>query len=269
MRTALTVIRLAAASLPACNDDPPIRISRDARTGPADALPESDAGLNSGGPFAPGPRASVDAAASFIEGGTRVWAFTGGTIWIYDPARDRWLGDIPLATTTQTPPPVSAASVVPVWWGRRFGETDTADLALVRTGSVHNVRVNPLDRASEDGDVIRLAEAWADDPNAPPRLSVRASRLDLRNARGWEDRPPGDLCALGAGRATGPHTVLLAGDRYFSSDNGTCFEFWPPLPQGQRPGFRLPGAPDPASITAWTHAEPEAEGQGLDIVFVR
>ncbi|MEZ4475492.1 MAG: MopE-related protein [bacterium] len=218
----------------------------------------------SGGPLAGGP---VDAAAAMFLDGPQVWAFQGDLIWIYHPDQDRWDDPVPLRVLQGQNGPVDTADAIPVWWARRFDPGATAaTLTLTRQWAyeIMEVRWDP-----PRGTVIQagqLAAAWQDDPRAPPSWPT-VSSTDLRNGAGRWPGSPADQCGAAA-QQLGPLQANLVGERLYVFDAGYCQAFLPSFRAAAWPGFRLPGAPDPARITAWAHVEPEAGG-GYDVLFVR
>ncbi len=223
-------------------------------------------GLNRGGPLGAG--APVNAAFGTVEGGVRVWVISGASLWLYEPEADRWAPPVPLSTLADQPAGVTAAYATPAWWGRRWGQdTDRAGVSLLRAGEVRVLSFQPTTRAATLTNTIVLAEAWAAQPRRPAPGDIRASLVDLGNTRGWWVGRPADLCE--GADTTGPTTNLLVGDGLWSLESGACFQFFAPRGAGTWGGFALPGAPDPARLTAWGHVEAEAPAGALEVLFTR
>ncbi len=87
-----------------------------------------------------------------------------------------------------------------------------------------------------------------DDANAPVRLDIRASWLDIYNARGWSTANPSELCGQSA-MASDPYSAILSSTHLYVMETGYCFLFLPPIPLLNSP-LDLPGAPQFGEIGA-------------------
>jgi hypothetical protein len=227
-------------------------------------------GLNNTGPY--GADQPVHAAVGVFEGGARVWAFSDDHYWIYNPANDRWAGDVPLATLPGllANTPITAAWAVPMWWARRWGQ-DPAGAALVVVQGAHSSRItiHPQTRVVAEHMEGDITTAWAADPRSPDGVErISAFVLDLRNRRGWWPGAPSVACANGPA-TLGPTLVTVEARRMYLGDVGTCFAYVGNMRTADWAGFALPNAPPPERIVAWTHLEAEQDNQSMDVVFIR